>query len=1161
MVSVVAPQVKIKHDKRLVRVDGTLARPINLQEVPEVNAFHQEGWLHLESGMSFAAVVLKAARPHEDANNLARLFSFGNCHGGGINGSFQDEIGVRSLPAHDATIYAYRGGGCCGHITQGNVWPPDQSCLLLFTVSPTGMLNIYKEGRLIGSKQAQPLEKMPRKYLFIGGHPFWETQVWHGTITNVHVWDKEVTWEEMLVAFNETLHEVYPDIVLKVDESALLMAVDDGAYIPLQVKHQAAVDRFIVKGMVKDEDLPEELGMEQEILSIEGGIECFMCRGTGLEKQRFVEEEARAAEEEPRDPEPLGRIRIAGNSHRLMNNTTRPTVDVEAMFEEGGQLYGNVNWPGGYLRAISGRMGSVPEEALGRLPEELGGVLQERPAQWFARDDVGGWKKFDDNIAAVLERTYEEGGQGSQVMLLEHGIVDMDSMKLIADTERELFRVAGTEVSQNHGDQQAADFGVWPAGSMVDYNSDTHALWVPVVVNSFDPATKRYQIRDVVPYQLEDVDMDAVEPSMLRAAAVPEGWGTAQDPASGTFYYFNHVTGVCRFDLPSEDEPDTAATWLFADGKGGWGLYDDSSATLLEVTLRNAMMSFGELKTVLLQGASHQYLVDVGDMKQTNVTTGKVRQVHRMTSLDDLPPEAPIYNDEFTNEPPPEIPEVEPEAHRCWVCAGTGKTSKWLSSFEVQRNDGEEQPCLVCYGDSKYGLSVECSHFYCEICIQFSLEAMLNSGQFPAYCPQCRADAGGTPEAGRITRPALTFLQQRGIITKEFEFRFVTAMRRQDREDEQEYFECPAGCGTYLCVPSQTSFTLCEGRPVARLGQCQCGVIVCPQCKRMVSPDRVNTHVCGDEGGRRAAELAQERAEAEAEAERLRKEEEADNAAAAFAATIGKKCPRCGMFLQKNDGCQWMCCGTRSTGPLLEILRSGGCGFAFDWNTGAECPMSDQCHNSFGDLDGSRKVGRLLLARNVPGHPKCKRPECPYFMTVDALGGPQGKNNGGEYCCDACGRDGSHQVLCHKIRFDEKKGGSTAKSEVKELSDLDKAPVKYFTPFNARHLRLTYPEGQGQSHHFHAQFLAEGERLITAASQKIVFCSRSHDRFWGVEGMQIGNAEDLNFGAPGLQGDGWQIDSDLGEEKCIVGIKTDAGPRLQFTVHFSTDGENWVALV
>ena len=61
-----------------------------------------------------------------------------------------------------------------------------------------------------------------------------------------------------------------------------------------------------------------------------------------------------------------------------------------------------------------------------------------------------------------------------------------------------------------------------------------------------------------------------------------------------------------------------------------------------------------------------------------------------------------------------------------------------------------EEDCLVCYGEGKYCVSAECGkHFFCEDCIQMSLEAVLDQGQFPAFCPMCRADAMG--DADKLT--------------------------------------------------------------------------------------------------------------------------------------------------------------------------------------------------------------------------------------------------------------------------------------------------------------------------------------------------------------------------------------------------------------------------
>ena len=90
----------------------------------------------------------------------------------------------------------------------------------------------------------------------------------------------------------------------------------------------------------------------------------------------------------------------------------------------------------------------------------------------------------------------------------------------------------------------------------------------------------------------------------------------------------------------------------------------------------------------------------------------------------------------------------------------------------------------MCFGDGQFSLSADCDHYFCGDCARSSLRAMLRTGQLPPVCPQCRADGDGTNEAaaslerGAIGAAALAFLQLRGVITKEFYFRFLRAARR-----------------------------------------------------------------------------------------------------------------------------------------------------------------------------------------------------------------------------------------------------------------------------------------------------------------------------------------------------------------------------------------------
>ena len=71
-------------------------------------------------------------------------------------------------------------------------------------------------------------------------------------------------------------------------------------------------------------------------------------------------------------------------------------------------------------------------------------------------------------------------------------------------------------------------------------------------------------------------------------------------------------------------------------------------------------------------------------------------------------------------------------------------------------------------------------------------------------------------------------------------------------------------------------------------------------------------------------------------------------------ARIGKKCPACGNFVQKTDGCDIMMCGTNAHGKVADALRNGGCAYIFSWNT------LEGCHDSHGytDINGAWQRGK-----------------------------------------------------------------------------------------------------------------------------------------------------------------------------------------------------------
>jgi hypothetical protein len=374
----------------------------------------------------------------------------------------------------------------------------------------------------------------------------------------------------------------------------------------------------------------------------------------------------------------------------------------------------------------------------------------------------------------------------------------------------------------------------------------------------------------------------------------------------------------------------------------------------------------------------------------------------------------------------------------CWVCSGSGRCSKWLSGFDASVSV-EPPECLVCFGDAKYGLSTDCEHFFCEICIEHSLRAILESGQLPAFCPQCRADsvdaASGkaNPTTGRIGLPALSFLQQRSVISKEFLFRFANAIKRADREEVKETIECPS-CGRFLEKRAQGilfQVVVVNGKSVARpsLGKCPCGARVCMQCTKL---ETAAVHHCPG--------LLNE----QADQSRVVSNQQAEDKSLASMANIGKPCPLCQNFIAKNGGCDWMLCGDTSHGSLENCLRNGGCGGAFLYST-LEVG-DDPC--GWHDLDGSKKRGKPVTARMIVQQtrswPKCAREGCGRFRSTDdydmehPIGsgnkwtGSQAHNDGQNYCCSHCraGSLSTHHVCCQNAKHYEHDERKTSASNV-----------------------------------------------------------------------------------------------------------------------------------
>ena len=302
---------------------------------------------------------------------------------------------------------------------------------------------------------------------------------------------------------------------------------------------------------------------------------------------------------------------------------------------------------------------------------------------------------------------------------------------------------------------------------------------------------------------------------------------------------------------------------------------------------------------------------------------------------------------------------------KCWVCRGTGVSSSAMleigesmtsgGEHKEEKDDDEEEECdddlcLICWSEPvKYGVSTSCTHCFCEECIQSHLKTIQMTGLFPGFCPLCESSApeGEEPRFGRIDGRAMTFLQRKNVIDKEFQFLF---MRKQNERSTDSFFACPAACGNYL-VDVDPTYVLRDGETCVRTERCPCGTGVCVQCHQLIEEANFLTHVCPT--------AKESRLEDEKSMKLMQK--------------LGKKCPNCKMFIIKNEGCDYMMCGDKAHGDLTKAIRAGGCGQAFMWSSLVK--ITDACTNFEGRRD--RCIAPIKYAKEIA----CKKREWGIVMT------------------------------------------------------------------------------------------------------------------------------------------------------------------------------------
>jgi hypothetical protein len=333
----------------------------------------------------------------------------------------------------------------------------------------------------------------------------------------------------------------------------------------------------------------------------------------------------------------------------------------------------------------------------------------------------------------------------------------------------------------------------------------------------------------------------------------------------------------------------------------GWGVYPPDMVEVLEAARRE-----GDGAAVLVSAIDKpfSYIVDLTTMEQENTSTGKVRNVVRHIVSD--------------NEP-------EPESD------GTDATLAATNTASVAEDDDDDDDdvCGICYTYPPwYSICRACDqHKYCPECIKGTLNAALTAAQFPCKCPECDDECD---------EESLSFLHSRGVVDAEFCFRFL----QQQGGNQEKTFKCPAaGCNRHLLVqPPQ--FDTTSGQSLLKMCECPgCSARVCVLCHQ---EETMAVHKCP------VLDAARKQASEKDKGVNINA---VDDATMQTLKKIGKKCPACGMFIEKNAGCHVMNCGAHAHASMEQGLAGGGCGAEFDWNT-----MKALKHGSPGNPANERQI-------------------------------------------------------------------------------------------------------------------------------------------------------------------------------------------------------------
>jgi len=133
-------------------------------------------------GFSFFARIR-----YNEFSRDSKIFDFGN-------GSDSDNVYIGNEGITNTLVFATYQGDKGVTLSVQDFWPLGETHEYLFAVAPAGMMKVFCDGVLVGSKKGYALRSLERSQLYVGRSNWPLDAPFEGSIAHIKVWNQDVEW-------------------------------------------------------------------------------------------------------------------------------------------------------------------------------------------------------------------------------------------------------------------------------------------------------------------------------------------------------------------------------------------------------------------------------------------------------------------------------------------------------------------------------------------------------------------------------------------------------------------------------------------------------------------------------------------------------------------------------------------------------------------------------------------------------------------------------------------------------------------------------------------------------------------------------------------------------------------------------------------------------